>query len=59
MHMYIRECRDNENSNIPLHIIPFWKSQNYDITMVTSAADFGDLQPNKTMHIYPYKLNLF
>ena len=29
--------------------------------MVTSAADFSDLQtkPNQTMHIYPYILYLF
>ena len=34
----------NNNTYLPLHDIPFWKRQTKGNAMVTSAADFDDLQ---------------
>ena len=56
----LKKTKSN-NAYLPLHDIPFWKWQTKDISMVTSAADLGDLQtkPNQIMHIYPYMIYLF
>ena len=42
------------NLYLPLHVIPFWKCHTKDITMVTSAADFSDLQTKQCIFTPTY-----